>query len=58
MADLSSDIYTNTRKELFYVMVEFDTKQSDIPVLHVSKKPPYDRTTRYDAQYALISELR
>lgn len=58
MADLSSDIYTNTKKELFYVMVEFDTKQPDASTLHVSKKPPYDKTTRYDAQYAQISELR
>jgi hypothetical protein len=50
--------YRNLIKDIeIYLCVDIDsTKELDSSQLHCSKKP-YEKTTRYDAQYASIEEL-
>ena len=56
--EFSSDIYRNVSTTTMYVIVEFEnTQEIDIRYLHPNQMK-YTPTTRYDAQYTTISEIR
>ena len=56
--ELSSEIYRNVNTTTMYVVVEFEnTQEIDSRYLHPNQMK-YTPTTRYDAQYTTISEIR
>ena len=56
--EFSSDIYRNVNTTTMYVVVEFEnTQEIDSRYLHPNQMK-YTPTTRYDAQYTTISEIR
>ena len=56
--ELPNDIYKNIKTTEMYVLVEIDiSEELESSNIHSSKKE-YTPTTRYDAQYSLINELK
>ena len=56
--ELPNDIYKNIEATEMYVLIEIDiSEELESSNIHSSKKE-YTPTTRYDAQYSLINELK
>ena len=56
--ELPNDIYKNIKTTEIYVFVDIDiSEELESSNIHSSKKT-YTPTTRYDAQYSLINDLK
>ena len=55
--DLNAPIYKNVNTTDMYILVSFNPKELDSSSIHSSKKP-CTNSTRYDAQYSTLEELK
>lgn len=56
--ELEDDRYKNIGNKELYISVDIDTTELPNDNLHASKIKPASKETRYDAQFARLSELR
>lgn len=57
-SELEDDRYKNIGNKELYISVDIDTTELPNDNLHASKIKPASKETRYDAQFAWLSELR
>ena len=56
--ELEADRYKNVAGKDLYISVDIDTTELSSGNLHASMKKPASKETRYDAQFARLSELK